>query len=259
MILRGIIDAESDMMVVGHARNGYEAVNMTQVLRPDLITMDIRMPFMDGFDAIEKIMIVQPTPIIVVSAKVNDEQLRITFNAIKLGALAVVEKPENITQDGFEHMRSRLVQTIRLMAEIKVVTHKTPRKVSRHEIPVVTDFKKSDKLDYKIVALGVSTGGPVALQTILSELPKNFPVPIVIVQHMSPGFLGGFIKWLQDDVILPISLAIDKEQLLPGHIYFAPDQKHLSIVEKGAVCLPPLRHRENRHHFVPLSMYCLNP
>ncbi|OGT22671.1 MAG: hypothetical protein A3C55_01975 [Gammaproteobacteria bacterium RIFCSPHIGHO2_02_FULL_42_13] len=88
-------------------------------------------------------------------------------------------------------------------------------------------------LDYKIVGLGVSTGGPAALHTILSELPKNFPVPIVIVQHMSPGFLAGFVKWLQGDVTLPISLANDKEKLLQGHIYFAPDQKHLSIVENG--------------------------
>ncbi len=103
----------------------------------------------------------------------------------------------------------------------------------------------------KIIALGASTGGPIALQTILSALPKNFHVPIVIVQHMSPGFIGGFVKWLQDDVALPISLAVDKEKILPGHVYFAPDQKHLLVTEADGELFASIENKKQKMAFCP--------
>ena len=121
LLLKAIFEQEADFEVVGHARNGREAVELAARLRPEMITMDIRMPVMDGFEATREIMSTRPVPIVVVSSSVDDEDLRITFRAVEEGALAVIEKPRGINHPDFEQIRRELVTTVRAMAEVKLV------------------------------------------------------------------------------------------------------------------------------------------
>jgi len=227
LMLKAILNAENDFEVIGLARNGEEAIQMAQKLKPDLITMDIRMPVMDGFEATDEIMSTIPTPIVVVSSSVDAEELRITFRAIEKGALAVIEKPFGSKHPDFEKGRRDMVHTIRAMASVKVVTRdKRTRRIQslkkRHTEKIIAK-------PFEMVAIGCSTGGPQVLREILPSLPANFPSPIVIVQHISRGFMPGLVTWLNSSCSMHVKVAEHEEFLHPGTIYFAPDDKHLLI------------------------------
>ena len=232
LLLKAIFAKESDMEVVGHARNGQEAVQMTQALRPDLITMDIRMPVLDGFAATREIMSSTVTPIVVISSRVDDEELRTTFRAIEEGALAVIEKPRGLGHPDFELIRNELVNTVRAMAEVKLV-RRLPRRraISQDDIPDAVSSRQSSS--YELIALGCSTGGPQALHALLTGLPTSFPLPIAIVQHISPGFVGGMVTWLAGQSLLKVKLAEADEPLQPSTVYLAPDGHHLLVTRAG--------------------------
>ena len=230
-LLEAIFENEPDMQVIGRAENGQQAVRMAHELKPDLITMDVRMPVMDGFEATRLIMSTRPAPIVIVSASIEDRDLRITFRAIEEGALAVVEKPHGPRHPDFESTRRQLVNTVRAMAEVKVVR----RYFKRPSLAKVDIFESAIQQvagAYQLVAIGCSTGGPQALQNILSAIPIGFPIPLAIVQHISPGFIGGMVQWLRGSVLLNVKLAEDGERLLPGTAYVAPDDRHL-VVHRG--------------------------
>ncbi len=231
LLLKTIFESEPDFKVVGHARDGREAVQMAHDLRPDIITMDIHMPCLDGFEATRMIMVETPVPIVVVSSSVDDEELDITFRAIEEGALAVIEKPRGVGHPDFDMMRAGLVDTVRAMSEIKVVTRK-PCKRNKIAEPVETRMVQ-EAGSYHILALGCSTGGPQVLQNILSSLPVDFPVPVVIVQHIAKGFIAGMVKWLSSKTLLRVKLAEQGEVLRPGTVYFGPDDQHLCVKRDG--------------------------
>ncbi|MES0372606.1 MAG: chemotaxis-specific protein-glutamate methyltransferase CheB [Mariprofundaceae bacterium] len=240
MLLKGMLDAEPDIEVVGHAHDGREGVRMAQKLKPDLITMDINMPHMDGFEATREIMATQPTPIVVVSASVDDEELQVTFRAIGAGALAVLEKPTGQSDPNFAKNRDELVDTVRAMSAVKVVRRekKARRLVESGEFSA-GELKKSysgalparlserEGEPFDLVAIGCSTGGPQALSEIVSKLPASFPAPIMVVQHISSGFMSGLVSWLDSIGPLSVKIAENGEKLLPGWIYMAPDGQHL--------------------------------
>ena len=227
MLLKAIFQREPDFEVVGHAKNGLEGVKMALELKPDVITMDIRMPAMDGFEATRRILADNPVPIIVISASVDNEELRITFRAIEEGALAIVEKPRGFTHPDFELIRRDMVDTVRAMAEVKLFRRKKFESTRAIENPVMELPQTGN--NYELLAIGCSTGGPHVLLQILSRLPNNFPIPIVITQHISKGFVGGLVAWLQGNTLLKVKLAEHGETLLAGTIYFAPDDQHLLV------------------------------
>lgn len=207
-------------------------MRLAHELLPDPITMDIRMPVMDGFEATRLIMATDPTPIVVISSSVDDEELRITFRALEEGALAVIEKPVGFTHPDFDAIRGELIDTVRAMAEVKVVRRRgAPRPLPPGVDIFETAITQRTK-QHEIVAIGCSTGGPQALQTLLSTLPIGFPIPIVIVQHMSKGFIGGLVAWLGGLSLLAVKLAADGETLRPATVYVAPDDRHV-LVERG--------------------------
>ncbi len=231
ILLKAIFEQENDFTVVGHARNGREAVAMAAELKPDLITMDIRMPVMDGFEATQEIMSTAPVPIVVVSSSVDDEELRITFRAIDEGALAVIEKPHGIGHPDFESIRRELVTTIRAMAEVKLVRRR------RRVMPgaaVVTDARPRRGQGCELVAIGSSTGGPQALKILLSALPADITVPLVVVQHIGRGFIQGMVDWLNLYSGPRGCVVQNGEVLRPGTVYFAPDDRHLLVERVGS-------------------------
>jgi two-component system chemotaxis response regulator CheB len=206
-------------------------------LRPDVITMDIRMPRMDGFQATKRIMQHTPTPIVVVSASVDSEELKITFNAIRAGALTVVEKPRGPVGPAYEAIRQQLVTTVKLMAGVKVVRRWATGML--RPPPVVR--QAAAEVRTAVVAIAASTGGPGALYQVLHELPANFPVPVLIVQHIARGFGQGMVVWLRGATPLQVATAQSGDVPQAGRVLVAPDDQHLGLGADGRILLRPRR------------------
>lgn len=254
-ILKNIFQSETDITVVGYAKNGKEAVEMTAALKPDLITMDIHMPFMDGIEAIRHIMSQNPTPIVVISSTVNDTELNTTFKALAAGALSVLAKPTDIRSSDFAASKNNLLEVVRSMAEIKVIK----RRFVTHSLPkVIVPTEALSPACYQIVAIGTSVGGPQVLKKILSALPADFPVPIVIVQHMTYGFIQGFVKWLNNNIALNVKNAEQDEVLQNGTVYFAPDAYHLEICNQQGKLTANLTTGHPESGFRPSATVLLN-
>lgn len=228
-LLTAIINQDEGLQVIGHAKTGQEAIEMVEELDPDLITMDIRMPVMDGITAIRMIMSQRPKPIIVISSNIDDE-LQISFRAIDEGALAVLEKPCSINDPGFLTVKNEIINTIYCMAEVKLVKRRKQFLTgTKQAIPSSSNLDKN----YELVAIGASTGGPQALKTVLSALPANFSLPIVITQHISQGFIQGMVEWLAMCSSLEYKVAEQGEKLIAGTVYFAPDHYQCQIKSNG--------------------------
>jgi two-component system, chemotaxis family, protein-glutamate methylesterase/glutaminase len=227
--LRHVLSADPEIHVIGTVHDGEAALDAVQRQKPDVITMDIYMPKMNGLEATRKIMQTHPTPIVIVSSSVDTDEVAITFRAIEAGALAVISRPQGIGHPEHETAAQELVQTVKLMSEVKVV-RRWPRLRSEASGPSPPKVNiPRAPIDIQIVAIGASTGGPLALRTILSGLPNDFPVPVLIVQHMACGFVQGFSEWLAQSSGFPVHVAADGEYLLPGHAYVAPDSFHMKV------------------------------
>ena len=238
--LKDVLESDKDIRVMGTAKDGEEAVRFVQEKKPDVITMDINMPNMNGFEATRKIMETNPVPIVIVTASYDRSDVEKSFHSMEAGALAIIEKPFGEGHPHSKETQNDLVQTVKLMSEVKVVRRwKRERERQSEAIDKkVSDkgLKKRDK-KIKIVAIGASTGGPPIIQTILSGLKKGYPAPILVVQHISKGFLEGLVEWLRQSTGLPVHIAKHGEELLPGHIYFARDDYHLGVDKDGRLRL----------------------
>lgn len=223
-----ILTSDPEIEVVGSAHDGEEALEAAKRAKPDLITMDIHMPKMDGFTATRRIMETQPLPIVIVSGSSTAKEASTAFKAMEAGALAVVSRPKGIGHTDYERTAKDLVQTVKLMSEVRVI-RRSPlvRKPSGPPAPKA-EVAGADR-EIRVVAIGGSTGGPLAVKTILSGLSKGFSVPILIAQHIASGFIEGFAQWLTDACGLPVHVAAEGELLLPGHAYVAPDGFYLMV------------------------------
>ena len=234
-----LFDSDPAIRVVGTAADGEEALVAARRLNPDIITMDIRMPGMDGLEATRRIMETQPVPIVIVSGNVDPGETTMTFRALQAGALAVIPRPYGIGHSHHEMAKRELLQTVKLMAEVKVV-RRWPRRKTAIPVPPLPN-PESTAARIRLVAIGASTGGPPVLQTILSGLSERFPVPVLIVQHIAVGFVQGFVDWLNGSSRLPIQVAAQGDPVRPGHAYVAPDGFQMGIGRNGTIALSPDR------------------
>ncbi|MEA3333887.1 MAG: chemotaxis-specific protein-glutamate methyltransferase CheB [Pseudomonadota bacterium] len=240
--LNALVEDEPELMVIGTAVNGLEAVDQVKRLKPDVVIMDIEMPELDGIAATQRIMAENPVPIVICSANLDHGVAEKTYRAIEAGALAAVAKPKGIGASGAQEMIKSLLHKVKLMAAVKVVRRPfaSPSaslgqpKVSEIQSPIFQELKNSSP---KLVAIGASTGGPMVLMSLLAKLSPSFPLPILIVQHISQGFLEGMLSWMQGQAALPLSIAVHDEKPLCGHVYFAPDGCHLELSSAGRLCL----------------------
>jgi len=231
-----VLRSDPEIEVVGTAADGEEALEAVRIRRPDVITMDIHMPRMDGLEATRRIMETVPTPIVIVSGSGDPREVATTFNAMEAGALAILPRPNGIGHPDHKTTTGDLVRTVKLMAEVRVV-----RRWAKHRREPAPPMAKTGLAQQharlRLIAIGASTGGPPALQTILSGLPGNLPVPVLIVQHMAPGFVQGFRDWLAQTSRLPVQLAVHGETMVPGYVYLAPDGFQMKVADGGRVVL----------------------
>jgi len=220
-----LLGADPELEVVGEASNGLEAVERCKKLRPDLITMDIKMPVMDGVEATRRIMIESATPVVMVSS-LDANDVRSSMQALEAGALAVLAKPAGPGSPHFARDSRELVTTIKGMAQVKLV-RRWPTIPPYREVPARLEV--SDARDIAVVGLVSSTGGPNALRSVLSALPADFAPPILIVQHIAAGFAEGLAEWLTSTTKRSVTLASDGQPFVPGAVYIAPDDRHLEV------------------------------
>jgi len=235
-----VLSSDADLKVVGAIADGAEAPEAVERLKPDVITMDIHMPQVDGFEATRRIMESCPTPIVIVSGSTSVGEVATVFHAMEAGALALVRRPAGIGHPEHEATVTELVRTVKVMSEVKLVK-RWARMRSEAGAPAMPAPEaaglKPVPAEIRLVAMGASTGGPLALQTILAGLRSDFPVPVVIVQHIAPGFTDGFAEWLAESCRLPIHVANHGERILPGHVYLAPDGAQMRVESEGRLAL----------------------
>lgn len=227
-VLKDALKHSGDMTVVGEATNGVEAVALNEALKPDLIIMDILMPVMSGLEATETIMAKLPVPILILSATLDDTDVKLAFTAIKKGALDVMGKPALSTGTDQSEFVARLLEKIRLLARIKVIHHlQRSREAGVVAIPKPATSRS-------ILAIGASTGGPRAVLSILRTLPPAFSAAVFVVQHISSGFAKGFAHWLDIECQLPVRLAEAGDRPQPGIVLVAPTDCQMRL-ESGTV------------------------
>ena len=229
-VVRDIFHATGDIVVVGEAENGKEAIALTEQLKPDLIVMDIMMPVMDGLTAIEEIMARFPTPILVLSATMDDREVNYAFTAIKKGALDVMEKPHFPGPLCGSSFGALIIEKARILARVKVI-RRWPTRVAKVELK--NGYQKGGR---DILAIGASTGGPKAVMGIMKSLPADFRATIFIVQHIASGFARGFAQWLDRDCSLKVHLAADGQTYGKREALVAPNDCHM-VLEKGKIRL----------------------
>jgi len=242
--VRTVVESDPGLMLVGEARNGRDGVAMVERLRPHVVLMDLHLPVMNGIEAIERIMAVRPTPILVYSAFVDGDDRDNATAALAAGAVDVMEKPGVAGVGKLDEDAEALRRRLRLVGRVKVITHPRARLggagatlstrrlgpvVGRaalaggaepSAVPASVDGLKARKA--RVLAIGASTGGPQALATLLAELPSGLDTAVVVVQHMADGFIEGLATWLDGICALPVSVGASGRRLQPGTVTIAP-------------------------------------
>ena len=254
-VIAGMLEQDPGIRVVGAARNGREAIDLVKTLRPDIVTMDVRMPVMDGLATTEHLMAYCPTPILVVTASLAKHEVDITFKMLGAGALEVFEKPSAASPLELERAGRALIRRVKVLARVSVVTHLRGRRRSSTSLEPATGEKEprgqrnkerekppsppasAGAADFPLVVIGASTGGPRAVYQVLAELPRDLPAAILIVQHIAAGFSPGMAEWLAHASQLPVALAREGQPIRAGEILVAPDQCDLLITGERTVHL----------------------
>ncbi len=243
-VLHAIVSADPQMEVVGQARDGNEAITMAQTLKPDVITMDINMPHLDGLQATEQIMTQNPRPIVVVSSETRDGAAS-TLVALELGAIDFVSKPSSGIDLDMNSVGEELNRKLKMAAKVHVVRTASRRKAqsgdTRHsvsasaaheQIPAVPEGSR-----LPVVVIAASTGGPAAVMQLAADFPRKLPAAVVLVQHMPASFTSQYAVQLAGMTELQVKEASTNEALAAGVLYVCPGSHHLRISAKGRIVL----------------------
>jgi len=236
-IIVDMLEKDPAIKVVGTANNGKTAIYRNRELDPDIITMDIEMPIMNGLDALRSIIKTNPKPVIMLSV-LTQHGADATFKALELGAVDFVPKPSTMVGLSVDEIGDLLISKVKSVykssfnfnrpksAEAEVQHART----SAEEIIQKIELKK---ISSKIVGIGTSTGGPSALINVFKLFPENFPSSVVVVQHMPEGFTKAFSERLDANSSLSVKEAEDRDEILPGYGYIAPGHSHMTIEKQG--------------------------
>ncbi|MDX8384307.1 MAG: chemotaxis-specific protein-glutamate methyltransferase CheB [Ghiorsea sp.] len=261
--MRGCLRDLAEAEVVGTASNGREALEKMESLKPDLITLDMEMPYLSGIEVMKRMKVEHPgIKVIVVSCQTETDATR-TIDALEAGAYDFILKPVAGDENPKKTLQDLLFPQIKSARSLSTVLGLSPA-ATRKPLNAQAGVGKVDKgakVNAKqrqvkacrpdVVAIGSSTGGPAALHTLLKDLPADFPVPITITQHMPKMFLESLAQRINNDSHLSCAIAKDGEQLKPGHIYLAPGDVHMKIERKGLYLSVKLEKGERVHHCIP--------
>ena len=251
-LLTEIINRQTDMECIGAASDPYAAREMIRNLNPDVITLDVEMPRMDGIDFLSKLMRLRPMPVVMVST-LTERGAEVTLKALELGAVDFVAKPKIGVADGLKQLAEEITDKIRTASKARVSRPQSPPVTStvagaalptRPPAPVSIGRLSTEK----IIFIGASTGGTEATKEVLMNLPPDSPA-VVITQHMPPGFTKSYASRLDGLCKIRVKEAVDGERVLPGHAYIAPGGFHLSVERSGANYIARVSDGEpvNRH------------
>jgi two-component system, chemotaxis family, protein-glutamate methylesterase/glutaminase len=244
IVLKRIFGASAEIQVVGTACNGLEALELIPKLQPDVICTDFHMALMNGLEFTQEVMHKYPRPILVISASVQADDTQNVFQLLKAGALDVFPKPVSGLASDYDRLANELVAKIKIMSGVKVFTrHQKLGTIQKNEKIITSNLlpannslfsiKNVNPQAIKVLVIGASTGGPQALQAIISQFPADFPVPVICVQHISEGFLKGLVDWLGSESKLPVKIARSGELPEAGTVYFPPEKRHLELDSQG--------------------------
>jgi two-component system, chemotaxis family, protein-glutamate methylesterase/glutaminase len=268
-VITGLIEQDPSIRVVATARNGREAIDLVRELRPDIVTMDVRMPVMDGLATTEHLMAYCPTPILVLTASLASHEVDITFKMLGAGALEVIEKPSGSDAQALDRTGGALIRRIKVLARVKVVTHLRGRRkpaetIGAVALPVANGSgnqatkRPADKLSAKkaysvspsthhivtlsqsevpLIVIGASTGGPRVVNELLSSLPSDLRAAVLVVQHIAQGFSAGMAEWLANASRLPVKVAREGQDIRVGEVLIAPDTRDLLITRERTIHL----------------------
>jgi len=242
-VLKEIINSDAQLEVAGTARDGREAVALAESLRPDVITMDINMPHLDGLQATELIMSQHPRPVVIVSSE-SREGAASTLRALELGAIDFVPKPTNGIDLDMRNIREELTRKLKMAAKVRVVRTATMSKLTAHAPVTVASalannaqHAASNGTKFPLVVIAASTGGPAAVMRVVAGLPKDLPAAVFLVLHMPGAFTKQFVMQLSEVSALPVKEAENNETPQPGTIYLCPGSHHLKLSFGGKILL----------------------
>lgn len=226
-VLKQMLNSDAGIEVVGTAGNGQEAVSQAHRLKPDLITMDLKMPVMDGMEATKKIMAYHPTPILIVTSYIDRHGMYTTLDALSAGALDVMEKPTVLPDSQWDPLARTLIDKVKTLSQVRVITHVQGK---LRDTWRQRSLRAAAEQNLEIAGIGVSTGGPSVLRELFQGLPAGFPLPVLVIQHIAEGFTQGLVEWLQQVCRVPIKVAEEGEPVRSGTIYFAREEAHLEVL-----------------------------
>lgn len=254
-LLCHIIDRDPRLQLAAVCVSAEEALDSIEQVAPDVVSMDIRLPGMDGLEATRRIMSEHPTPIVVIADSIHDSTLGIAMNALKAGALTVVEKPAGPGAGAYDRVADAISTQLYIMSQVPVIRQRSTSMKGLTRQKPVQEFSAPAKAN--IVGIAASTGGPPALAAVLGALSKAFPAPVLLVQHMGAPFMEGFASWLGDQTDLRVKLAENREIPLPGVVYVAPGDKHLELAPGNFLRLtndPPVASQRPAANFLFQSL-----
>lgn len=225
--IRYILESDGSIEVVDTASNGKEAIEKIKLLHPDVVLLDIEMPIMDGLSALAHIMAKCPTPVLMLSG-LADRDATLAIKSLEYGAVDFIPKPSGVISYDIDKAGNEIISKVKVAASVHV------HKIDRH-LQEKTFMLRAPALAIRkeIVVIGASTGGPRAISKVLSGLPREISASIIVVQHMDPHFVPSFVERLRWESLLNISLAQNREKILPGRVYVAPGGNHMGIEVDG--------------------------
>lgn len=231
-VMKQIISSQSDMEVVGAAPDPIVARELIKQTNPDVLTLDVEMPRMDGLDFLEKLMRLRPMPVVMVSS-LTERGSEITLRALELGAVDFVTKPKISIQSGMEEYATLITDKIRIAARAKIRARTIPKPTDAQPGEILPQIRNPLTSSEKLIIIGASTGGTEAIKEFLIRMPSDCP-GILITQHMPEGFTRSFAQRLNNLCKISVRESEGGERILPGHAYIAPGHSHLQLVRSGA-------------------------